>query len=77
MAKLSIIFRESAGRSNRSTPSCALQDTEARKQAAPDAEVMVNKFEHELRAFAKETTGQVAAATNLKKQYGWIMEQNQ
>jgi hypothetical protein len=54
-----------------------VEDIEAKKQAAPDVEVMINKLEHELRAPAKETTGQVAAATNLKKQYGWIMEQNQ
>ncbi|KAI9440164.1 hypothetical protein F5148DRAFT_1154121 [Russula earlei] len=46
----------------------------ARKQAAANAEVAINKFEHDLQAFTKEQAGHVTAMTNLEKQYEWIVE---
>ncbi|KAI9507224.1 condensin complex subunit SMC2 [Russula earlei] len=48
----------------------------ARKQAAADAEVAIKKFEHDLQALTKEKAGHVTAATNLEKQYEWIVEES-
>jgi len=49
----------------------------AKKQGPSDADVAIEKLEHEVQALAKEKACHVMAATDLEKQYEWIAEENQ
>jgi structural maintenance of chromosome 2 len=48
----------------------------AKKQAASDAEVSIKKLEHDVQALAKEKASHITAATNLERQYEWIVEES-
>ena len=48
----------------------------AKKQATSDAEVSIKKLEHDVQALAKEKASHVTAATNLERQYEWIVEES-
>ena len=48
----------------------------AKKQAASDAEVSIKKLEHDVQGLAKEQASHVTAATNLERQYEWIVEES-
>ena len=48
----------------------------AKKQAAANADILIKKVEHEVQALAKEKASHLMGATNLKKQYNWIMKES-
>ena len=48
----------------------------AKKQAASDAEVSIKKLEHDVQALTKEKASHATAATNLERQYEWIVEES-
>ena len=47
-----------------------------KKQAAADADVLIKKVKYEVQALAKEKASHLIGATNLKKQYSWIVEKS-